>query len=58
MTIAEAVRAALDEWAQSPEFDLDDATGLIEGHVDDAVIEWAIAHGYQQDDGGYWHRAS
>jgi hypothetical protein len=50
LTIKEAVKACLDEWYASHDFNLTNMQGHIEELCEDGVTEWALEHNYEFDD--------
>lgn len=47
MTVAEAVRAALDEWAKNPNTTVGEHIDFLEDRLHDAVEEWCLNNGYE-----------
>lgn len=59
MTIKEAVRAALEDWASQYGGTTPDLESMVEQAnclVDEAILEWAEENGYEEVD-GLWTKA-
>lgn len=50
MTVKDAVAKCLNDWASGPGFCLNGAQFQVECFVQDAIDEWAEAHGWKFDE--------
>lgn len=50
MTIKDAVKQALDDWASNKGFDINDAQINAESLLQEAFDDWAEEHGYRFDE--------
>ncbi len=50
MIISEAIRSALDDWASSPEFDVNAQVEWLDDLVQDTVEGWMEDNGYKFDE--------